>query len=83
MCVCVCVCVCFGVFFWGGGLGGGKGGTVSLWWAQRTSFNTLDNWGHKTPTQSKRKRTGKKRLKDHSPKYIQYTRLHIDRQIDR
>ena len=20
---------------------------------QRTSFNTLDNWGHKTPTQSK------------------------------
>ena len=27
--------------------------------AQRTGFNTLDNWGHKTPTQSKR--TGKKR----------------------
>ena len=25
--------------------------------AQRTSFNTLDNWGHKTPTQSKKKRT--------------------------
>ena len=24
------------------------------------NFNTLDNWGHKTPTQSKRKRTGKK-----------------------
>ena len=21
---------------------------------QRTGFNTLDNWGHKTPTQSKR-----------------------------
>ena len=41
--------------------------------AQRTSFNTLDNWGHKTPTQSKR--TGKKRLKGHSPKYTQYTRL--------
>ena len=38
--------------------------------AQRTNFNTLDNWGHKTPTQSKRKRTGKKRLKGHSPKYI-------------
>ena len=29
--------------------------------AQHTTFNTLDNWGHKTPTQSKRKRTGKKR----------------------
>ena len=29
---------------------------------QRTGFNTLDNWGHKTPTQSKKKRTGKKRL---------------------
>ena len=28
--------------------------------AQHTSFNTLDNWGHKTPTQSKRRRTGKK-----------------------
>ena len=28
--------------------------------AQRTSFNILDNWGHKTPIQSKRKRTGKK-----------------------
>ena len=30
---------------------------------QHTTFNTLDNWGHKTPTQSKRKRTRKKRLK--------------------
>ena len=40
------------------------------------NFNTLDNWGHKTPTQSKRKRTGKKRLKGHSPKHIQYTWLH-------
>ena len=29
--------------------------------AQRTGFNTLDNWGHKTPTQSKKdKETGKK-----------------------
>ena len=37
----------------------------------RTGFNTLDNWGHKTPTQSKRKRTGKRRLKGHSPKQIQ------------
>ena len=45
--------------------------------AQRTSFNTLDNWGHKTPTQSKRKRTGKKRLKGHGPKHIQYTRLQL------
>ena len=33
--------------------------------AQRTSFNTLDNWGHKIPTQSKWKRTGKKE-KEHS-----------------
>ena len=43
--------------------------------AQLTSFNTLDNWGHKTPTQSKRKRTGKKRLKGHGPEHTQYTRL--------
>ena len=28
-----------------------------------TGFNTLDNSGHKTPTQSKRKRTGKKNIK--------------------
>ena len=41
---------------------GGKGMPV-----QRTGFNTLDNWGHKTPTQSKRKRTGKKGLKGHGP----------------
>ena len=40
---------------------------------QRTSFNTLDNWGHKTPTQSKRKRTGKKRLKGHGPKHVYNT----------
>ena len=44
--------------------------------AQRTSFITLDNWGHKTPTQSKRKKTGKKRLKGHGPKHIQYIWLH-------
>ena len=31
---------------------GGKGTLPT----QRTSFNTLDNRGHKTPTQSKRKR---------------------------
>ena len=41
--------------------------------AQRTSFNTLDNWGHKTPTQSKRKRTGKKRLKGHGPEHVYNT----------
>ena len=38
----------------------------TLFWtlpAQHTTFNTLDNWGHKPPTYSKRKRTGKKRLK--------------------
>ena len=42
-----------------------------------SSFNTLDNWGHKTPTQSKRKgRQEKKRLKGHGPEHTQYTRLH-------
>ena len=55
--------------------------------AQRTSFNTLDNWGHKTPTQdnwghktptqSKRKRTGNKRSKGHGPEHTQYTQLQI------
>ena len=30
---------------------------------QRTGFNTLDNWGHKTPTQSKRIKDRKERLK--------------------
>ena len=39
----------------------------------RTGFNTLDNWGHKTPTQSKRKRTGKKRLKGHGPEHVYNT----------
>ena len=48
-----------------------------LWRAQRTSFNTLVNWGRKTPTQSKRKRTGKKGLKGHGPEHTQYTRLHF------
>ena len=88
---------------------GGKGTLL----AQRTSFNTLDNWGHKIPTQSKRKKKikGKKkkekkrkkkkkkekkkekkeeeekrqkkkrkdrkeRLKGHSPRHAQCTRLH-------
>ena len=48
--------------------------------AQCTSFNTLDNWGHKTPTQSKRKRTtGRKRLnlKGHVLEHTQYTQLHM------
>ena len=41
--------------------------------AQHTGFNTLDNWGHKTPTQSKRKRTGKKGLKGHGPEHVYNT----------
>ena len=48
---------------------GGKG-TLP---AQRTGFNTLDNWGHKAPTQSKRKRAGKKRLKGHGPEHVYNT----------
>ena len=44
--------------------------------AQRISFNTLDNWGHKTPTQSKKRKDRKERLKGHSLKHIQYTWLH-------
>ena len=40
---------------------------------QRPGFNTLDNWGHKTPTQSKRNRTGKKRLNGHGPKHVYNT----------
>jgi len=36
-------------------------GEKRMWWAQHTSFNALDNWGHKTPTQSKRKRTAGKK----------------------
>ena len=48
---------------------GGKG-TLP---AQRTGFNTLDNWGHKTPTQSKWKRKEKKRLKGHGPEHVYNT----------
>ena len=48
---------------------GGRG-TLS---AQRIGFNTLDNWGHKAPTQSKRKRTRKKRLKGHGPEHVYNT----------
>ena len=38
--------------------------------AQRTGFNTLDNWGHKTPTQSKRIKDRNKRLKSHGPEHL-------------
>ena len=31
--------------------------------AQRTSFYTLDNWGHKTPTQSKKRKDKKEKVK--------------------
>ena len=48
---------------------GGKGTLL----AQHTSFNTLNNWGHKTPTQSKRKRNRKERLKGHGPKHVYNT----------
>ena len=46
--------------------------------AQHTTFNTLDNWGYKTPTQSERKRTGKKRLKCHGPEHVYNTLSYID-----
>ena len=46
---------------------GGKG-TLP---AQRTGFNTLDNWGHKTSTQPKR--TGKEGLKGHGPEHVYNT----------
>ena len=43
----------------------------------RSGFNTLDNWGHKTPTQSKKNRNRKERIKGSWPgTYIKYTRLH-------
>jgi len=45
--------------------------------AQCTSFKTLDNWGHKTPTQSKKIKDKKERLKGHGPKHRQYTRLQL------
>ena len=45
--------------------------------AQRASFNTSDNYGHKTPAESKkRKDDRKKRLKGHGPEHEQCTRLH-------
>ena len=35
---------------------------------QRTSFNTLYNWGHKTPTQSKRRKDRKEKIKESWPR---------------
>ena len=40
---------------------------------QRTGFNTLDNWGHKTPTQSKRIKDRKGKLKGHGPEHVYNT----------
>ena len=49
-----------------------------MWRAQRTSFNTLDNWGHKTPTQSKKDKGQERKVKGSWPETcIQYTWLHI------
>ena len=47
--------------------------------AQHTTFNILDNWGHKTPTQSKRERTGKKRLQGHGPEHVYNTLGYTDK----
>ena len=55
---------------------GGKG-TLP---AQHTTFNTLVNWDHKTPTQSKRKRTGNKGLKGHGPEQVYNTLGYIHNQ---
>ena len=41
--------------------------------AQGTGFNTLDNWGHKTPTQSKRINDRKEKLKGHGPEHVYNT----------
>ena len=42
--------------------------------AQGTNVNTLDNWGHKTHTQSKQIKDdrGKIRLKGHGPKHTMH-----------
>ena len=45
--------------------------------AQHTSFNTLDNWGHKTPAQSKKRKNDRKE-KGHGPGHTCCTRLHIN-----
>ena len=45
-----------------------------------TLFVTIDDRGHKTPTQSKRERTtGKKRLNGHGPGFTHCTRFHVFR----
>ena len=42
-------------------------------------FNTLDNWGHKTPTQSKKGQDDRKeKIKGHGPEHTQYIQLHED-----
>ena len=44
---------------------------------QRTGFNTLDTWGHKAPTQSKRIKDRKEKIKRSCTRTcIQCTRLH-------
>ena len=48
--------------------------TTAKKWPASPGFNTLDNWDNKTPTQSKRKRTEKKRLKGHGPEHV-YNKL--------
>ena len=46
--------------------------------AQRTGFNTLENYGHKIPTQTKRIKYKKEKIKGTWPGIcIQYTRLHV------
>ena len=48
--------------------------------AQRTSFNTLDNWGHKTPTNQKGKdRKEKITWRVTAREHTQYTRYYIYR----
>ena len=59
-----------------GSCGGPPGQLVQTLPSQRTGFNTLDNWGHKTPTQSKRIKDRKEKIKGSWPgTCIQYTRL--------
>ena len=40
--------------------------------AQRTTFNSLDNWAIKLPPNQTGERTGKKRLKGHGPEHTQF-----------
>ena len=55
--------------------------------AQRTSFNTLDNWGHKIPTQSKKRKDRKEKVKGswpwthtmHSDTHVSTRRVYIYR----